>query len=128
MTGFHALKKARQDAANVLTEQGLNAYVYSPEKFSPPLAYVIAGSPYIDSEGASFAHRRIHLEARLVTRPGSNEAQTDNLDADIENALIGLINAGYSVETVTQPYALLTDSATFTAVSIHMTTTIRLGE
>ena len=122
------LADIRADLHDALTAAGWEKVLtYSPERFTVPLAYLLPDSPYLTSEGARFGHLKVGFEVRLVVGAGTNERQTTELDTQIESTIIELITAGISVGEVTQPYALLTDNGTFTAVSIHTTSTLTIG-
>lgn len=123
------IQDVREEAAAALRGEGFTASAYPPERISAPIAYVQAASPYLTAEGVPFGHAKVNLEIRLVPHPSTNNQVTVNaLDEDITNAVIALINAKFSVGETSQPYSLVAGSGTFTAVSITVSKTIRIGD
>lgn len=120
-----AIGVARGDIADTVeTATTLRAYVYAPERLQPPCAVVMPSPTYIE-DGDTFGSFTASFSVDLVMGTAANAVTTSGLDAQIENALIGLVNAGYTVEQVSQPYAMEANNATYLAATLTVKTTIR---
>lgn len=119
-----ALEQARKDVAAALESEGIKAHAHLPERLVPPAAVVQGGDPYLEAD--TYGSLLARHEVIVSTARASNEVGSDSLDALLEDALVGLLNHGYSVERVTAPYALEIGTATFPAVTLTATKPINL--
>lgn len=111
-------------ADTVETATTIRAFTYPPERIQPPCAVVMPGSPYIE-DGDTFGSFTARYTIDLIMGTAANSITTNGLDAQIENALVGLTNAGYSIETISQPYSMDANNATYLAATITVKTNIR---
>lgn len=120
-----ALGVVRGDIADVVeTATTLRAFVYAPERLVPPCAVVMPSPTYIE-DGDTFGSFTARFSVDLIMGNAANAVTTAGLDDQLENALVGLTNAGYSVETVSQPYAMEANNATYLAATLTVKTIIR---
>lgn len=96
-----------------------------PDRIVPPAVVVQAGSPYLGA-GSVFGTFLARWEVLVVGAVGANEKAQDALDEAAENAVVELVNAGYTVESVSQPYALSANNAQYPTIEIQFTKEIRL--
>jgi hypothetical protein len=96
------LKQLRTELAEALTPLDVNVYAYLPGKAPFPAAIILAGNPYIES-GQGFGERLIRFEVWISTQKGSNDAETEQGDALIQQAIALVEEDGWVVEYVGQP-------------------------
>jgi len=111
--------------ATVLKDAGLTAFPYLPERITPPLAVVQAGSPFL-SQGGSFGEFKSRWDITLVTPTGANDVSTEKLYDLLEDSIVALVNSKYSVEEVSKPYALAANNATYVAVDLKIYNNVRI--
>lgn len=120
-----AIGVMRQDIADVVaTATSIPAFAYAPGRFVNPSAIIMPGSPYVES-GNTFGTVLARFQVELVMGTAANQVSTSGLDDQIENALVALINAGYSVDQVSAPYALEANGQQYLAATISVNNTIR---
>lgn len=94
------LKQLRGEIADTVT--GITTYDHVPARAVLPCAWVLPGSPYIE-QGQTFGERLVRFQLVLATHPGANAAETEALDALIEQCQAELEADGWQVVTVAQP-------------------------
>lgn len=120
-----AIGDMRQAIADVIsTATTIPAFPYAPGRFIVPSAIVMPGSPFIES-GNTFGTVLGRFQVELVMGTAANQVSSSGLDDQIENALVALINAGYSVEQVSAPYALEANGQQYLAATVSVTNTLR---
>lgn len=120
------LASLRHAVAEAITATGLPAFDHLPARLAPPCAIVAAAAPYLTSEDAPIGSHRMRLEVRLLVRPGDNATVTDDLDGLIEQAVTALSATTWAVEDVSQPYNLVSGSASYLAASLTINDDITL--
>jgi hypothetical protein len=81
------------------------------------------GSPYI-ADGDVFGSFIATFTVDLVMGQAANKVVANGLDEQIEDALVALCNAGYSVESVGQPYSMDINNASYLAATLTVTANI----
>ncbi len=115
----------RQAIADVVeTATTIPALPYAPARLIVPSAVVMPGSPYMES-GLTFGTLTAHFQVELIMGTAANQVVTSGLDDQIENALSGLLNAGYGIEQVSPPYALEANGQQYLAATISINNSIR---
>lgn len=115
----------RQAIADVVeTATTIPAYPYAPARLIVPSAVIMPGSPYLES-GLTFGTLTGHFQVELIMGTAANSVTTSGLDDQIENALIALLNEGYSIEQISSPYALEANGQQYLAATISINNTIR---
>ena len=115
----------RQAVADVVnTATSIPAFPYAPGRFVVPSAIVMPGSPYVES-GNTFGTVLARFQVELVMGTAANQVSSSGLDDQIENALVAFINAGYSVDQVSAPYALEANGQQYLAATISINNTLR---
>lgn len=104
---------------------GLTTYDGLQARTNVPCAIVMPGSPYV-VDGDVFGSFRVSYTVDLVMGSAANSVTQNGLDAQIETALIALVNAGYSVESIGQPYALELNNGTYLTATLSVFANISL--
>lgn len=116
----------RGNVADLIEEATtLTAYSYNPERLIPPCAVVMPAGSYVES-GNTFGSFLFRFTVDLVMSAAANKVVAAGLDNQIENAIVALVNAGYSVESVGQPYQLEANNGAYLAATLTVTTTTNL--
>ena len=119
------IKDVRQEVADIVTDATtIPAFPFFPGRLIVPSAVVMPGSPYVES-GLTFGSLQIRYQVELVMGTANNEVTASGLDAQIQNAIVGFINAGYSVEGASAPYALEANGQQYLASTITVTNSLR---
>lgn len=118
-----SLKEVKADLAGFLSAAGLNAKPTVPERVTPPVAVVQAGSIYVQ-RGGTFTTDLVSLEVVLVAGKATNATSENKLD-DMINTTITALKDVDELEAyeVQQPFELQTSGASFLAVIV----TVQLG-
>jgi hypothetical protein len=120
-----AIGVARADIAALVEEAtSVRGFAYLPERLVPPCAVVMPGATYIES-GDTFGSFTARYTVDLVMGNAANSVSSSGLDDQLENAIIALVNEGYSIEQVSQPYAMEVNNAAYLSATIQVTTKIR---
>lgn len=104
---------------------GLKTYDGLQARTNVPCAIVMPGSPYV-VDGDVFGTFRASYTVDLVMGTAANSVTQTGLDAQLETALIALVNAGYSVDNIGQPYAMELNNATYLAATLTVNANISL--
>ncbi len=103
MADVDPLAAMRKAVSGDLTANGLTSYPHPEEVVDLPCAFVGPGDPYLSGEGAGFGGWLASLVVVVVAGPGDNQAQADQVDALILQALAALESTGHDVATVDAP-------------------------
>jgi hypothetical protein len=80
---------------------------------------------YVES-GNTFGSFLFRFTVDLVMGAAANSVSSSGLDEQIENAIVALVNAGYSVEGVGQPYQLEANNGAYLTATLTITTTTQI--
>lgn len=96
------LKAAKAEIIELLSESGIEAYDYLPERINPPLVVTLPGSPYLEWNGEDipFGHFRVNFTLALIIGGGDNESVTDRMNVFIEETLKVLLAANWTIDNV----------------------------
>lgn len=115
----------RQAVADIVGDAtSIPSYVFVPGRFIVPAVVVMPGSPYIET-GNTYGSVLVRFQIELVMGTAANEVSSGGLDDQIENALTALIDEGYSIENVSQPYAMEANGQQYLSATITINQTIR---
>jgi hypothetical protein len=98
---------------------------YIPARITPPIAIISAGSPYLE-DGNTFGTYLVRFAVDLVIPTQANDSATEALDVLIDDVVVTLVNNQYSVDNVSQPYAMETNGATYLAATVSTNKFINL--
>lgn len=112
-------------ASELTLETDLPALSYIPGRIVPPIYLVSQGSPYVSS-GDTYGTFRVQLSVEVISPTAANDTNTEALDTMIEDALVSLVNNGYSVASTTQPFQLDVNNASYLAATITVSKNISL--
>lgn len=115
-----ALLTLRTELAELLAPLDLNTYTHLPGRAALPSAIVLAGSPYVES-GQVFGEHFVRFEVHLSTAKGDNQSETTALDALVESAIPLLVQDGWTVESLTQPFEFDINNGAALTVAITVT-------
>jgi hypothetical protein len=103
----------------------ITTYTYVEARPIPPCVTIAAASPYIE-EDITFGSYRMNLSLELTMQTGANDKVTEELDTYIDDIIVALVNAGYGVANVSQPYAMEANNTQYLSVSIICSTVVSL--
>lgn len=112
-------------AATVATATSLTVRPYLPERLTPPAGFVIPGGPYLEP-GIAFGGFLIRFECHLAFKAVNNESASNRVDTTVEDAIVGVINAGWAVESVSEPFEVTLGGTAFLVVQLQVTREIAL--
>lgn len=95
------LEGIRAEVVAALSAADIKAVDYIGETMTPPVAAVVPGDPYLDSEGATFGHTNVNLLILLIGGKGTNKAAASQIDSLIATALDALDD--WDITEVAQP-------------------------
>jgi len=96
-------------------------YPYIAARPTPPCITINTASPYI-TDDITFGSYALNFSLELSMQTSANDKVTAELDEKIEDVVITLVNAGYSVLGVSSPYALEANGTQYLTVSITCST------
>src|SRR5690554_6280036 len=99
---MNSLKILRADLTDVLEGAGLRCFDHLPRRVNPPIGIVLAGSPYLES-GSTYGSFNVNYNVLILTKPGANAVQTDEIDKLATAAIVALMNSGWAIDSVGQP-------------------------
>lgn len=109
-----------------LQNAGLDVLDYVPERVTPPIVIITAGSPYLVAETVGVDYR-LGLNLTLVASTATNEEATEALDKLIADTVSAVSNLGYVVlKTVNPPYRLAVNNADYLASDMNLDLSITL--
>jgi hypothetical protein len=124
MTNEITLSKA--EFALSLTNAGLDVLDYVPERITPPIVIITAGSPYLVAETVGREYR-LGLNLTLVASTATNEEATEALDELIADTVSAITSLGYVIlKTVNPPYRLAANNAEYLASDLNLDLSITL--
>jgi hypothetical protein len=109
-----------------LQTAGLEVLDYVPERITPPIVIITAGSPYLVAEtvGREF---RLGLNLTLVASTATNEEATEALDELIADTVTAVTSLGYVIlKSVNPPYRLAANNAEYLASDLNLDLSITL--
>jgi hypothetical protein len=114
-----------KDAIKAILDPIITTYTYVEARPIPPCVQITAGSPYV-VEDITFGSYRLNFSLELSIQTGANDKVTKELDTYIDDIIVALVNAGYGVANVSQPYALEANNTQYLSVSITCSTVVSL--
>ena len=115
--------ETRAELAAALEPIGVTVYSHAPERFTPPAALVVHGSPLMEA-GDSFGSRTLRFEVWVVSKLGANARMTTDLDELIDSTLDALAADSWTVENVSQPFDFAVNAATYLSATITVSTNV----
>lgn len=120
---MNTLTDARAELVDLLTEAGLTAVPFLPERPQPPLAIVTPGHPYL-IRGEQFGQHKIGLTVMLLTATANNEQATKGLDAMIATMATAVFAAdGWRLGQVDPPQQIQVGTAGYLGCVADVTCT-----
>lgn len=121
-----ALKAARDGLEAVVKASGIpTVYDHIPERPHPPCAQMAFGSPYLE-DGDVFGTSLVRFEVDVIPRLGTNRTITDELEKVIEDLYPILVNAGYSLDSVSQPKGMQINNAVYLGATFNISTHVAI--
>lgn len=121
-----SIQSTREGLASTLTTAvSFKVHPHLPERLSEPSGFIIPGAPYLVPD-VTFGSFIIRLEAHLVFQGVNNEAASNGIDSAVEDAVVAAVNAGWAVESVSEPFELTLSGTSFLAVQMQVTKAITL--
>jgi len=122
---MNAITDARQQLRDDLITAGLNVVEYIPERITPPVVVINAGSPYLDVKSVANQYR-LNLELVLVASTATNQQASEKLDELISDVLAAIPDYAVLIGGVGQPYGLGTGNADYLSANISVNLVITL--
>lgn len=97
------LQQLRTLIVDVVTGAGIPVSGSVPDRFTPPLAVLIPGSPYI-SDGQSYGHFDVRHDVVVIAGAGENQPTITALDRMVQDTVLAVVDCdGVMLEEVSQP-------------------------
>jgi len=120
------LATVQGDLAHELGEAlSCKSFDYIPERLIAPCVIVVPGSPWVTS-GPTFGTFSVTFDVDVVVQTATNTTKTKDLTDRIEEAIIRLVNEGYSIAEVAQPSIYESNGAPYMSTTLQVTTNISL--
>ena len=120
------IQATREQLATVAsTAVGYTVLPYLPERLAPPAGFVIPGGPYLEP-GITFGAFLIRFECHLAFQGVNNESASTSVDSSVEDAIVAVINDGWAVESVSEPFEVTLGGTSFLVVQLQVTREIAL--
>jgi hypothetical protein len=121
--GARVIAETRAELLSALAPAGVTVYDHEPERFTPPTAIVVHGSPFIEA-GDSFGAKLVRFEVWVVSALGANARMTTELDTLIDATSDALAADGWALERVAQPFSYSVNGALYLASTLYVSTTV----
>ncbi len=109
----NTLTTARAALTTLLTDAGMQAVSFLPERPTPPLAIVTPGQPYLQ-RADQFEQFKVGLSVLLLTRTAANEVASDELDEMIATLTVAVFETdGYRLARVDAPNQFQVNNAQY---------------
>jgi hypothetical protein len=118
-----ALAAVRSTVNQELTAGGLTSYAHPEEVVDLPCAFVGPGDPYLEFDGAAFGACLVNTVVVVVAEAGDNQAQADQVDALILQALAALEAADRDVAGVDSPGRVALQGGSYLGAVIRLVPT-----
>jgi len=117
------------ELAKVLTDAGLPTEVEVPERYTPPVRYALASSPWIES-GQTLGSWRVHFRVVCVVAPGSNEREMTDLGLMVRDVIRALRGTRFAVaaQAVDEPGEVATGAGTTLGAAVNIVTALSRAE
>lgn len=119
------LTTTRANVAALVATPNAPAFGYLPGRLIPPAYVVLPGSPYLEP-GDRFGEFLIRLTVSYIAAVAVNELSTADLDAEIEDAIVALLNAGWSLESCSPPYPFQANGTQYLAADLNISNHITI--
>lgn len=120
------LATVQGDLADALGEAlACKSFDYIPERLIAPCVIVVPGSPWVTS-GNVFGTFAVTFDVDVVVQTAANTTKTKDLTDRVEEAIVTLVNDGYSVNEIAQPSVYESNGAQYMSATIQVTTNITL--
>lgn len=116
---MNTLKALRERITTALASSGVKVEDHLPERISPPLVMLAAGSPYLEA-GNTYGTFNIRFTVILVGAQGPNEVTTQALDDNVAAVLVALDAHDLAIERVDQPTMLAHSGTHFLSTTIDV--------
>lgn len=110
---------SRQEFALALDAAGLNVVSYIPERITPPIVVISAGSPYLTQSTVGMGEFVMNLEVTAIASKATNQQETEYLDALLEELLLAL-PAYAKLDSVGKPFELQANNASYLASTVNI--------
>ena len=100
MTVLQDLRDEIAEAVN--SETGIVCHTHVPNRLSAPAFVIEGGRPYVTPGPTFGGHTVSFVVVFVAATSASNFVTTEAVDNALEDALVALVNAGYTVEEIGQ--------------------------
>lgn len=118
----NTLAALRGELDTILSGAGMHVADHMPERLNPPVAFLAAGSPYVES-GDTYGTFAVRFTVVLVAPRAVNAASTAGLDRLVAAALTAVVEApGWGAERVDQPSLLAANNTEYLSTTLDVIT------
>lgn len=115
-----SITDVRAQFAAYMVAQGVPVTAYVPERITPPIAAIRPGSPYLQIADFSGDYQ-LNLELVLLVPTRTNELESSDLDALIEDVVAAVAGCSYAtMGNVEQPFIQEANNAAYLATTIQV--------
>lgn len=115
------------ELADLLTAAGLRAKPEVPRRYTPPVRYVLAASPWLEA-GQTVGAWRAQFLVVCVAAPGENTRQMTDLGDMVREVIIALRGSRFSAVSVDQPGEISTGAGTSLGAAVNVATALSRAE
>lgn len=120
------LREIRAALTTALAPVGAPVLGDLPARFTPPIAVLVPGSPYVES-GELFGSYKVRHTVVLIVGGGSTVAASERLDGLIAQALAAVVESdGFYLESIDQPALYQHVGTEFLSCAINVYATERV--
>ena len=117
----------KQLATDLAAVMGVVVESSPPPRFTPPVAILVPGDPYVSEDQAPYTKATMTMEVRLVAPPSQDgESSLTDLE-DMAAQVVAWLEdpaTGWDFKGISEPYSLVTQTTSFPALSLTISTLI----
>lgn len=120
------LREIREALTSVLEPVSAPVVGAMPDRFTPPIAILVPGSPYVES-GSEFGSYLVRHRVVVIAGIGEAAPTAQRLDALIEQTAAEIFDAsGFYLESIDQPTLYVHGQSTYLSCVVNVSATERL--
>ena len=113
----NSLARLRGELVTAMEGAGLRGLAHMQGRFTPPVFFVIPGSPYL-VRGDTFGHFTYRFTVVLVSQARTAEFSTKQLDQMIADAGLALHASRFNLEAVDEPAGITLNGTEYLAALV----------
>lgn len=117
---MNSLTRLREELVEILKASGLRGLAQMQGRFTPPVFFVIPGSPYL-VPGNTFGKFTYTFRIVLVSSARAAEFSTKQLDGLIATAVVALHGSKFNLQQVSEPAGLTLGQGEYLGALVDVT-------